>query len=241
VASPISARTAFVAFSLVVHGVFAVGIGEIEIKKSRAATTIQIAEAKKPAKKPEPAKVDPPPSKPEPPAREKRAAAPKAAAAPPEPQAPVAAAPVADAPDFGLSLTGGVDGTGFAMPAGGSTRPPALKPTTSKAAPKHLAAAATPAAVDPCEDPPAKPRPRSVPQPGYTDAARAAGVEGKVRVQLSVDESGRVISVKLLQGLGHGLDEAALAAARQAEFEPALRCGKPSSATFTISMRFSLQ
>jgi periplasmic protein TonB len=79
-----------------------------------------------------------------------------------------------------------------------------------------------------------------VPQPGYTEAARAALVEGKVRVQLTVDETGRVVSVKLLQGLGYGLDEAALAAARQAEFEPAMRCGKPASATFNISMRFSL-
>jgi periplasmic protein TonB len=68
----------------------------------------------------------------------------------------------------------------------------------------------------------------------------AAGIEGKVRVQLTVDETGRVVDVKLLQGLGYGLDEAALAAARQAEFEPAVRCGKAARATFNISMRFTL-
>jgi protein TonB len=242
--SVISGRTAFIAFSLVVHGVFAVGIGELEVKKTHAATSIQIAETKKPAKKPEPPKVEPPPRKPEPPSRERRAAAPKAAEPPPEaaPPPPDAPAPLADLPDFGLSLSGGVDGTGLAMPAGGSAKAGPRGPATptTKAAPKKLAAVADPSALDPCQDPPAKPKPRSVPQPAYTDAARAAAVEGKVRVQLTVDETGKVVSVKLLQGLGHGLDEAALAAARQAQFEPAVRCGKPASATFNISMRFNL-
>jgi protein TonB len=78
-----------------------------------------------------------------------------------------------------------------------------------------------------------------VPQPVYTDAARAAGVEGKVRVELTVDETGRVIDVKLIAGLGQGLDEAALSAARNASFSPAQRCGRPVRATFTIAMRFS--
>jgi protein TonB len=78
-----------------------------------------------------------------------------------------------------------------------------------------------------------------VPQPAYTDRAREAGVEGKVRIELTVDETGRVVSVKVLSGLGYGLDEAAVAAAQSATFEPAIRCGKPTRATFTISMRFS--
>ena len=48
-----------------------------------------------------------------------------------------------------------------------------------------------------------------------------------------------LIGVRVLSGLGYGLDEAALAAAQSASFEPAVRCGKPARATFTISMRFS--
>lgn len=237
-----SGRSAFIGFSVVAHGFMMFGIDSIDAKKAREATAIQIAETKKPAKKPE-AKIEPPPSKPEPPTREKRASAPKPAEAPPPDAAPPpSTAPLADMPDFGVSLSGGSDGTGFAMPLGGSTKPGPRPPATpaAKAAPKTLSAAATPAVVDGCEEPAAKPKPRSVPQPGYTDAARAASIEGKVRVQLTVDETGRVVSVKLLQGLGYGLDEAALAAAKQAEFEPAVRCGKPTSATFNISMRFSL-
>lgn len=238
----ISGRTAFIGFSLLAHVAVAYGIDGIHVKKSHAATAIEIAETKKPAKKepPPPAKIDPP-RKPEPPSRERRAVAPKPAEAPP-PETPNKPAPIADLPDFGLALSGGVDGTGVALPGGGSTQGgPRPSGPVKQAAPRKLAAVEPGgSALDPCQEPPAKPKPRSVPQPVGTDAARAAGVEGKVRVQLTVDESGRVVDVKLLQGLGYGLDEAALAAAKRAEFEPAVRCGKPARATFNISMRFTL-
>jgi periplasmic protein TonB len=238
----ISNRTAFITFSVVVHGAFAFGIGKLEVKKSHAATAIQIAEAKKPAKKTPPAKVEPPPRKPEPKAREARAPAAKVPEAPPPPtDAPPPTPALGDLPDFGVSLSGGVDGTGIALPLGGSARSgPRATQTTKPAAKRLLPVAAAVGGLDPCEEPPAKPKPRNVPQPAGTEAARAAGIEGKVRVQLTVDESGHVVDVKLLQGLGYGLDEAALAAARQAEFEPALRCGKATRATFNISMRFTL-
>jgi len=237
-----SQRTAFIAFSLVVHGAFAFGIGELDVKKSHAATAIQLAEAKKPANQPPPAKIDPPSRKPEPPVRDKRVVAAKAPAeAPPPPSnVPPPAGPLGDLPDFGVSLSGGVDGTGIALPVAGSARSLLQTTRPALALRRLIAAEAAGAGVDPCEEPPAKPKPRSVPQPSGTEAARAAGIEGKVRVQLTVDETGRVVDVKLLQGLGYGLDEAALAAAHQAEFEPALRCGKPTRATFNISMRFTL-
>jgi protein TonB len=238
----ISGRTAFIAFSLIAHVAVAFGIDNIETKKPHAATSIEIAEVKKPAKKelPPPANIDPP-RKPEPPSRERRAAA-KPAEAPPPSEAPVEAAPLADLPDFGLALSGGIDGTGVALPNGTGPAGGPRRASTAKASPRPKLAALDPAArgLDPCEEAAAKPKPRSVPQPVGTEAARAAGVEGKVRVQLTVDESGRVVDVKLLQGLGYGLDEAALAAAKRAEFEPAVRCGKPARATFNISMRFTL-
>lgn len=239
-----SSRSIFIAASFVVHGALAYGVGKLEVKKARGATAIEIAEVKKPAKKPPPppAKIDPPPKKPEPPARERRAAAAPPPEAPPPPaDTPPPTGPINDLPDFGVSLSGGVDGTGIALPVGGSTRSPAREVKAAAPAPKKLQpVAAANDALDPCSEPPAKPKPRNVPQPAGTEAARAAGVEGKVRVQLTVDETGRVVDVKLLQGLGYGLDEAALGAARQAEFEPAVRCGKPTRATFNISMRFTL-
>ena len=223
------------------HGALGLGVASIEIKKSRASTAISYAETQKKKKPPEPTKVEDTPPEKHPPAR---ALARKAAPAPAEPEAapPPKAAdnPALDGlPDFGVSLTGGVNGTGIALPIGGGgpprNEPRALEKVVRKAAP---VAAALPS--DGCDEPAAKPKPISVPQPGYTDDAQAAAVEGKVRVQLTVDETGKVVDVKLIAGLGHGLDEAALAAARRATFEPAMHCGKPTQATFTISMRFKL-
>ncbi|HKO47911.1 MAG TPA: TonB family protein [Polyangiaceae bacterium] len=233
-------RSGLLILSLAAHGALGVGVAAIEIKKSRASTAISYAETQKKQPPPEPAKVDAAPPEKTPPARAlARRAAPavEPQAAPPPKSADT---PSLDGlPDFGVSLTGGVNGTGIALPlgGGGSLRPEprTLEKVVRKAAPL---AAALPS--DGCDEPPAKPKPISTPQPGYTDDALAAAVEGKVRVQLTVDETGKVVDVKLIAGLGHGLDEAALAAARRATFEPALHCGKPTRATFTISMRFKL-
>jgi len=224
-----------------VHGALGVGVASIEIKKSRASTAISYAEAQKKKKPPEPTKVEeaPPEKTPKARALAHRAAPAKAAAeAPPPPKANNAPAAFEGLPDFGVSLTGGVNGTGIALPIGGGGAP--RERSVEKVVRKAAAPVAAALPSDGCDEPAAKPKPISVPQPGYTDDAQAAAIEGKVRVQLTVDESGKVIDVKLIAGLGHGLDEAALAAARRATFEPALRCGKPTSATFTISMRFKL-
>lgn len=225
--------------SLAAHGALALILGTIEVKKSRASTEISYAESQKKKLPPEPTKVDPTPPEKQP----QRALARRAAAPAPEPEA--APPPKSDAPqsfdavpDFGVSLTGGVNGTGIALPmgGGGAQRAPTVEKVIRKAAP--VAAAALPS--DGCDEPPAKPKAISVPQPGYTPDAQAAAVEGKVRIQITVDEAGQVVDVKLLAGLGHGLDEAALAAARSAKFEPAMHCGKATRATFNLSMRFKL-
>ncbi len=231
------ARSGLLLISLAAHGALALAIGSIEIKKSHAATAISYAETpKKKPPPPTPAKIDPTPP-------EKAAhalahhAAPAPAPADTPPPAKAAEAALDALPDFGVSLSGGVGGTGIALPVGGggAARDKTVEKVIRKAAP---VAAVLPS--DGCDDPPAKPKPISVPQPGYTADALSAAVEGKVRVQLTVDETGKVIDVKLIQGLGHGLDEAALQAARNATFEPALHCGKPTRATFGIAMRFKL-
>jgi periplasmic protein TonB len=230
----LTSRTNVVVFSLIVHGAIAVGVGQIRVNESHAATAIEMTESKKHAEK-TPPKAEPPPEKAAPKAHAKAAPLPEQDAPPP--------ASMDELPDFGLSLGGGVEGDGIALPvAGVGPRTPtatAVTPTVKKlvsSAPK-----AAPAEGDGCTEPATKPRPRSVPQPAYTEDARAAGIQGKVRVQLTVDETGQVVDVKLVAGLGHGLDEIAIAAARKATFEPALRCGKPTRATFNISMRFNLE
>lgn len=232
-----SFRWALVGGSLLAHGVLVLALGEIRPPAALASTAIEVVESVKPAP-PEPAHVEPP--SPEPAARAQadkpKARAAKPVEAPPPEPSPAAASPLANLPDFGLELSGGSGGNGLAIPQGQAParreRASSVQKTLEKAAPSSKA-------IDTCEDGPAKPKLLNLPQPTYTDAARAAGVEGKVRVQLTVDETGKVVDAKALSSLGHGLDEAALAAARAATFEPAIRCGKPSRSTFTIAIRFA--
>ena len=230
------AQKSLLGLSLLFHGALGVLVYRIDMGRSHAATAIQVADAKKQ----EAPKPPPEAPKPSPPAAKhvmKHAAAP--APEKPAETAPPPAAPLAALPDFGLELSGGVGGLAVAPtdagPRVGAGPVAARAPlNTVKHAPVHAAAP-----VDTCDEPAAKPKPLNVPQPAYTERAREAGVEGKVRVELTVDETGHVVSVRVIQGLGYGLDEAAVLAARSATFEPALRCGKPTRATFTISMRFS--
>ena len=66
----------------------------------------------------------------------------------------------------------------------------------------------------------------SKPNPVYTDEARKLGIEGEVLVEVVFRASGQVQAVRVVKGLGHGLDEAALHAAEQIRFKPALQEGQ---------------
>ncbi len=236
-----AARTHFIAGSFAAHIGLMIWLGHVRVSESHAATAIELADVQKTKKEPPAPKTV---VEPEPPKAERRARVHRAAAAPPPaaqntpPPTPRAKVALSDAlPDFGVSLSGAVGGAGVALPLG----TPSLAPA-KREAPVHraLKAQAGPSSTEAeCEGPATKPRPISVPQPAYNTNARAAGIEGKVRVRLTVDETGKVVDVSVIQGLGYGLDEAALAAAKEATFEPATRCGKPVRATFTISMRFT--
>jgi protein TonB len=77
--------------------------------------------------------------------------------------------------------------------------------------------------------------------PAYPDAARSDGVEGHVNLELVVGVSGSVESARLLHGVGHGLDEAALRAARQFRFAPATKGGRPVRVRMAWSLEFRLR
>jgi protein TonB len=77
-------------------------------------------------------------------------------------------------------------------------------------------------------------------RPSYTESARHAHIEGVVRLELMVNEDGDVVSARVLQGLGYGLDEAAMAAAKRFHFKPATKGGRSVTAPFIIKMRFVL-
>jgi TonB family protein len=65
----------------------------------------------------------------------------------------------------------------------------------------------------------------SKPTPVYTDEARKLRIEGEVLVEVIFRASGQVQTVRVVKGLGHGLDEAALHAAEQLRFKPASQEG----------------
>jgi protein TonB len=60
----------------------------------------------------------------------------------------------------------------------------------------------------------------------YTDDARKAGVEGTVVLDLVIGEDGRVRDVDVTSRLGHGLDQAAVAALRACRFTPGEKDGQ---------------
>ena len=63
----------------------------------------------------------------------------------------------------------------------------------------------------------------------YPTDAEQAGIEGDVRLRVSLTETGRVHAVRVLSGLGHGLDRAAVdAISHRCRFKPAVaKDGKP--------------
>src|SRR5260370_27542 len=54
--------------------------------------------------------------------------------------------------------------------------------------------------------------------PQYTDAARAAGIQGTVVLQATIDVDGAPHVVRVVRSLGFGLDENAIAAVEQWRF-----------------------
>jgi len=59
------------------------------------------------------------------------------------------------------------------------------------------------------------------PDPQYTDEAREAKLQGRVILRVLVDADGRVAQIRIVQGIGLGLDERAEQAIRGWKFVPA--------------------
>ena len=77
-------------------------------------------------------------------------------------------------------------------------------------------------------------------RPEYTEAARREAVEGDVLLEVIVLADGSVGEVRLVRGLGYGLDDRALLAMRQWRFHPAERRGVPVSVLVEVAMTFRL-
>ena len=78
------------------------------------------------------------------------------------------------------------------------------------------------------------------PRPAYTDEARRLQIEGEVLVEAVFTASGEIQIVRIARGLGHGLNESAMAAVRSIRFRPARHRGRPADSTATVRVRFEL-
>ena len=80
----------------------------------------------------------------------------------------------------------------------------------------------------------------SKPTPVYTEEARTKKIEGEVLLEVVFEASGKIQVVRVVRGLGHGLDDAAVRAAEQIRFKPALKNGQPSDSTALVHIIFQL-
>jgi len=78
------------------------------------------------------------------------------------------------------------------------------------------------------------------PTPEYTDEARSARIEGTVSLELEFAAAGDVRVLRVVRGLGHGLDEAAQRAALRIRFKPAQSDGQPVDSRATVHITFRL-
>jgi len=78
------------------------------------------------------------------------------------------------------------------------------------------------------------------PRPAYTEEGRQLKVEGEVLLDVLLAANGQIKIIKVVQGLGHGLDESAIRAAEKIQFKPALKDGQPTDFPAVLHIVFQL-
>jgi len=77
-------------------------------------------------------------------------------------------------------------------------------------------------------------------EPEFSEEARKAKVAGNVLVNLWVDTNGNPSHVRVIRGVGMGLDEKAMEAVRQYRFKPAMENGKPVLVELNVEVNFQI-
>ena len=80
----------------------------------------------------------------------------------------------------------------------------------------------------------------SKPTPAYTDEARQLKIEGEVILEVEFSAEGSIRVMRIVRGLGHGLDESAMRAVQSMRFKPAQRNGEPVDVRTTVNIVFRL-
>ena len=90
------------------------------------------------------------------------------------------------------------------------------------------------------EAPTQNPRFRKRKEPKYPELARQAGKEGVVILEATIGTDGIATDIKVVEKLGHGFDEAAIAALKDSRFVPAKKDKKDIAVRIRIPYRFEL-
>jgi TonB family protein len=98
----------------------------------------------------------------------------------------------------------------------------------------------TAAAVKPAQERFTPPRVLSEPRPQYTEEAKQLKIQGEVTLQVRFGIEGKVEVLRVVTGLGHGLDEEATRVAERIQFKPAEKNGKPADNITYIHILFQL-
>jgi len=78
------------------------------------------------------------------------------------------------------------------------------------------------------------------PRPVYTEEGRQLKIEGEVLIEVVFSADGQIRIVKVVHGLGHGLDESAKRAAEKIQFKPAQKDGHPADFDAILHIEFQL-
>src|SRR5208337_3634293 len=85
------------------------------------------------------------------------------------------------------------------------------------------------------------PSPTFKPEPGYTERAREAKLQGTLTLWIVIDSEGNVADTGIIKPLGMGLDAKALETVRTWKFKPAMREGTQVPARAMVELSFRLR
>lgn len=77
--------------------------------------------------------------------------------------------------------------------------------------------------------------------PAYPFVARKLGIEGKVLLRLTIDSTGKLQDIKIIENPGYGFASAAIDAINKSQFAPAYRNGKPIRTSALLPIRFAIR
>ncbi|MGQ0503996.1 MAG: energy transducer TonB [Myxococcaceae bacterium] len=236
---------AFLGASMVLHVIAFLAMGQLKPRPVEVVKPVELVmvEVEPPPPEPEPEALPPPPKvapkvvvakvddkpPPEPPPDE---------APPPPPNEETPPEPDAKPPPLvvGLSMSSTSAAGDFKAPIGntqyGRTERQAGDPNSVKgySAPKYAPAYSVdspPELVGECEG-------------QYPDEAKRLNIEGAVVLSVLIDNIGQVQNVKLVTGLGYGLDEAAMTRIKRCRFKPAHKGGEAVSTEIKYRFTFVL-